>query len=159
MIGTTLAYELARAGEKVTVADAAAGPALETSFANGSLITPSMSDPWASPGVPKMMLKYLGREDAPFLVRMRSLAAMTGWGLAFLRNCGAERWRRNTCAVFPLAQYSRARLLELARNLSLEFEQSPGFTVLLRTERDIKSARPVLAALRLAFLRLIVIPA
>ena len=145
VIGTTLAYELARAGEKVIVADAAAGPALETSFANGSLITPSMSDPWASPGVPRMMLKYLGREDAPFLVRARSLVAMAGWGLAFLRNCGAERWRRNTCAVFPLAQYSRDRLDAITRELGLDYDRFGGGT--LRIHADAASMRAAEAAL------------
>jgi D-amino-acid dehydrogenase len=145
VIGTTLAYELARVGEKVTVVDAAAGPGLETSFANGSLITPSMSDPWASPGVPKMMLKYLGREDAPFLLRMRSLAAMAGWSLAFLRNCSEKRWRRNTCAVFPLAEYSRDRLDTMTRELVMDYDRFDGGT--LRIHGDAASMKAAEASL------------
>ncbi len=145
VIGTTLAYELALMGEKVTVVDAAAGPALETSFANGSLITPSMSDPWASPGVPKMLLKYLGREDAPFLLRLRALASMAGWGVSFLRNCSPEKWRANTRAVFPLAEYSRDRLDAMTRELGLDYDRCGEGT--LRIHQDQESMRAADAAL------------
>lgn len=145
VVGTVLAYELALAGEKVTVVDSAAGPALDTSFANGSLITPSMSDPWASPGVPKMLLKYLGREDAPFLLRLRALASMAGWGVAFLRNCSPERWRANTRAVFPLAEYSRDRLDAMTRDLGLDYDRFGGGT--LRIHEDAASMRAAEAAL------------
>lgn len=145
VVGTTLAYELALAGEKVTVVDSAAGPALETSFANGSLITPSMSDPWASPGVPKMLLKYLGREDAPFLLRLRALASMAGWGMAFLRNCSPEKWLANTRAVFPLAQYSRDRLDAMTRELGLDYDRFGGGA--LRIHEDAASMRAADAAL------------
>lgn len=145
VIGTALAYELALGGETVTVVDAAAGPGLETSFANGSLITPSMSDPWASPGVPKMLLKYLGREEAPFLLRLGALPSMAGWGMAFLRNCSPERWRANTRAVFPLAQYSRDRLDAMTRELGLDYDRFGGGT--LRIHEDAASMREADAAL------------
>jgi hypothetical protein len=107
VVGTTLTFELARRGEKVTVLDQAAGPADGMSFANGSLITPSMSDPWAAPGMAKMILKYLGKEDAPFLLRLGALPSMVSWGLAFLWNCNPERWqiwivRANSCFL-PLS--------------------------------------------------------
>ena len=145
VVGTTLAYELALLGERVIVVDAASGPAEETSFANGSLIAPSMSDPWASPGVPKMLLKYLGREDAPFLLRLRALGSMAGWGVSFLRNCSAERWRRNTRAVFPLAEYSRDRLDVLTRELTLDYDRTEKGT--LRIHEDQVSMRAADAAL------------
>ena len=52
----------------MTLIEARSEVGLETSFANGSLITPSMSDPWAAPGIPWKIVKWLGREDAPFSV-------------------------------------------------------------------------------------------
>ena len=52
IVGVTSAYFLARAGFRVTVVDRQDGAGLETSFANGGLVTPSMSDPWAAPGLP-----------------------------------------------------------------------------------------------------------
>ena len=51
VIGVTSAYALAKRGFEVTVVERQDGVGLETSFANGSLITPSMADPWAAPGL------------------------------------------------------------------------------------------------------------
>jgi D-amino-acid dehydrogenase len=105
--GVTAAYYLARRGHEVTVIDRQPGPALETSFANGGLIVPSQSEPWASPDAPMKLLKWIGREDAPLLLRLSAMPGMMRWGMAFLANCRRERWRRNAAAVFRLAIYSR----------------------------------------------------
>ncbi len=64
VVGVTSAWFLARSGCGVTLIERRHAPALETSFANGGLITPSMSDPWASPGTPLLMVKWLGRENS-----------------------------------------------------------------------------------------------
>ena len=69
IIGATTAYYLSREGHEVTVVERQPEPGMETSFANGGLVTPSMADPWAAPGVPMMLLKGLGRADAPFVLR------------------------------------------------------------------------------------------
>ena len=85
----TSAYFLARNGCQVTLIERNAETGMETSFANGGLITPSMSDPWASPGILRMILGSLGREDSPFLVRPGALPGLLGWGVRFLRQCTA----------------------------------------------------------------------
>src|SRR3970282_332812 len=64
VVGVTTAYYLARRGHQVTVVDRQTGPGLETSFANGGLVTPSLSDPWAAPSAPLQMIQWLGQEDA-----------------------------------------------------------------------------------------------
>jgi D-amino-acid dehydrogenase len=110
VIGVTTAYFLARSGHDVTVIDRQPAAGLETSFANGGLVTPGMSDPWAAPGIPGLILKHLGREDAPFLLRLGALPGMIGWGLRFLRNCEPARWRENTETVLRLAVHSRDAL-------------------------------------------------
>ena len=94
VIGVTSAYYLARRGFRVTLIEAQPGVALETSFANGGLLTPSMSDPWAAPGLPWKILRWYGREDSPFLVRAGALPGLVSWGLSFLRNCNQATWRR-----------------------------------------------------------------
>ena len=43
----------ARPAHEVVVVDRRPGSALETSFANGALLTPSTSDSWAAPGTPR----------------------------------------------------------------------------------------------------------
>lgn len=50
LAGVTTAYELARRGEAVTLIEAAPDLAAGASFANGGMLTASMSDPWNSPG-------------------------------------------------------------------------------------------------------------
>jgi D-amino-acid dehydrogenase len=140
VIGTTTAYYLARAGQQVTVIDRQPGPGLETSFANGGLVTPSMSDPWAAPGIPLKLLKWVGREEAPFLLRLRAVPGLAGWGLAFLRNCARARWQQNTESVLQLALFGRDSLDALTAEERLVYDRNDQGT--LRIYRD----RPAMQA-------------
>lgn len=72
LLGTTSAYYLRQLGHEVTVVDRQATPAAETSFANGGQISVSHAEPWANPGAPAKLLKWLGQEDAPLLFRLRA---------------------------------------------------------------------------------------
>jgi D-amino-acid dehydrogenase len=142
VIGATTAYYLAREGHEVTVIERRAEAGLETSFANGGLVTPSMADPWAAPGVPMMLLKGLGRNDAPFVLRLSAIPGMLGWGLLFLRNCGEARWRENTSAVFELATYSRDALDRLTEEPDLVYHRFGNGTMrVYRSEEDLAEAR------------------
>ena len=123
VVGVSTAWYLAHDGHQVVVVDRQPAPGLETSFANGALVTPSMSDPWAAPGVPSLILKYWGREDAPFLIRLRALPGMTGWGIRFLRNCAPARWRENTESVLRLGVYSRDALDALTAETGLAYDR------------------------------------
>jgi D-amino-acid dehydrogenase len=64
------------------------------------------------------------------------------------RACRPRVHAANRSAMVRLAQFSRERLLTLTRDLGLEFEQAPGFMVLMRTERDLSAARASLALLQ-----------
>ena len=59
VIGTSVAYYLARDGHEVEVVDRQPGPALETSFANAGEVSPGYSAPWAGPGVPLKAIKWM----------------------------------------------------------------------------------------------------
>src|SRR6266404_3693785 len=91
IIGTSSAWFLKKAGHDVTVIDRQPGAAQETSFANGCQISVSHAEPWANPSAPMKVLKWLGKEDAPLLFRIR--ADMRQWlcGLQFLRECTPAR--------------------------------------------------------------------
>jgi D-amino-acid dehydrogenase len=123
VVGVATAWYLAEGGYRVTVIDRQPAAGLETSFANGALVTPSMSDPWAAPGVPALIVKYWGREDAPFLLRARALPGMAGWGLRFLRNCAPARWRENTETVLRLGLYSRDALDALTAATGIAYDR------------------------------------
>ncbi len=124
VIGVTTAWYLAQDGHEVVVVDRQPEAGLETSFANGALVTPSMSDPWAAPGAPGLILRYLGREDAPMLLRLRALPGLIGWGLRFLANCAPERWRTNTETVLQLGLYSRDALDALSAATGIAYHRN-----------------------------------
>ena len=107
VVGVTAAWYLAADGHEVTVVDRQPGAGLETSFANGGQISASHAEPWANPDAPRTILKWLGREDAPLLFRLRADPRQWLWGLSFLRECLPHRTRRNTIQCLNLALYSR----------------------------------------------------
>lgn len=123
VIGTTTAYYLKRDGAEVTAIDHREAPGLEASYANGGIVHPSMADPWAAPGMPSMMLKWFGRDDAPFLLRLHALPGLMSWGVRFLRNCTAERWRRSAELLFELAVYSSEALHQLSDETGLDYDR------------------------------------
>jgi D-amino-acid dehydrogenase len=134
LIGTTSAYFLSRSGWEVTVLDRQDGPGQETSFANGSLLTPSMPEPWNAPGSWRVLLGSIGRADSPLKLRVKALPQLAAWGTRFLRNSSPEKYRRNTVRNLKLALHS----LEVLRRLrqEIEIEYGAAATGTLRVFRD-----------------------
>lgn len=121
--GITSAWYLRQAGHEVTVIDRQPAAGLETSFANGGQVSVSHAEPWANPGAPAKVLKWLMKEDAPLLFRLRADPAQWRWGLAFLRECAPGRTARNIRSMVNLGLYSRAKLRELRAATGLQYEQ------------------------------------
>ncbi|MCC6868912.1 MAG: D-amino acid dehydrogenase [Burkholderiales bacterium] len=121
-VGVTAAWYLAQDGHEVTVLDRHEGPALETSFANGGQISASYAEPWANPDAPLKIVKWLGREDAPLLFRLRLDPRQWRWGLRFLIECLPSNTRRNTIQCLNLALYSRDCLRELRADTGIEYD-------------------------------------
>ncbi|GKT01624.1 D-amino acid dehydrogenase [Acidovorax sp. SUPP2522] len=123
LLGTTSAYFLQQLGHEVTVIDRQGVPGAETSFANGGQISVSHAEPWANPGAPFKVLKWLGREDAPLLFRLRADMRQWLWGLQFLRECTPARTRHNIEQIVRLGTYSRDTLQQLRRDTGLQYDQ------------------------------------
>ena len=123
VIGVASAWYLARAGHEVTVLDRQPAPGMETSFANGGQISVSHAEPWANPGAPLKILKWLGREDAPLLFRLRADRRQWSWGLRFLLECLPHRTRRNTLTILRLALYSSAQLAQLRSETGITYDR------------------------------------
>jgi len=123
VIGTTAAWYLNRAGHEVTVLERNAGAACETSFANAGQLSVSHAEPWANPAAPYKLLKWLGKEDAPLLFRLRADPAQWSWALKFLIACGAKRSARNMIQLAKLGTYSLACLREIRRETGIEYDQ------------------------------------
>jgi D-amino-acid dehydrogenase len=69
------------------------------------------------------LLRWLGREDAPLLFRLRADRAQWRWGLAFLRQCTPGRWRDNIRQLVALGDYSRSALRELRAETGIQYDQ------------------------------------
>ena len=123
VIGVTTAWALSRAGHEVIVLERHQAPAQETSFANGGQLSVSHAEPWANPEAPRQILKWLGKEDAPLLWRMRADAAQWSWGCRFLLECLPHRTRRNTQSLLALGLYSRSALAEIRDELEIDYHQ------------------------------------
>jgi D-amino-acid dehydrogenase len=142
VIGTATAYFLAREGFEVVVVEAREGVGLETSFANGGLVTPSMADPWAAPGLPLKLLKWAGREDSPFLIRTAALPGLFSWGLRFLANCRQTPWRQNTRTIIEIARYGQQMLESVISETGIDCQLSSRGTMrLFRDAVSMETAR------------------
>lgn len=122
VIGTTTAWFLNQAGHDVTVIDRQPNAGLETSFANGGQISVSHAEPWATPSAPLKILKWLGKEDAPLLFRLRADINQWRWGLQFLMECSPARTRSNTLNILRLGLYSRSVLQKLRAETQIEYD-------------------------------------
>jgi len=129
LAGVTTAYFLRRNGAEVTVIDRAPAPARETSFANGSMITPSLADPWNAPGVVGQLMRSLGREDSAMLLRAGALPSLVGWGIRFLGHSRERSFLSSFLANVRLARYSQAVMHDLLQRDPLEFQYAPEGTV------------------------------
>ena len=141
IVGVTTAYELAADGHEVVVFERHAAVATQTSFANAGVLAPGYVTPWAAPGMPwKIFSQLLGRH-AP--VRLAGMGALrhASWIWQWWRACRRSVHERNRGAMQRLAHFSRAHQLELTRQLSLEYEHSNGYMVLLRSARDVARAQ------------------
>ncbi len=141
LAGLTTAYFLAREKVDVTVFDQAEGAGLETSFANGGLLAPSGMAPWNSPGLAGTLLRSIGREHSPVLVRANQWLKLADWGLEFLANSRTSAYRKATLKNISLARYSQQVLQELLREESLEFDfAATGTLCLYRDQTSLHSA-------------------
>ena len=146
LIGLCSAYELRKLGHEVTVLERRESVALETSFANGSLLTPSMSDPWNAPGSWRVLLASLGRSDSPLQLRLKALPGLAHWGIDFLRNSAAARFARNTLNNVRLASYSLKALRNMRETERLEYGQCMAGTMRLFRDQDAFAAAQLASA-------------
>jgi len=117
------AYFLHREGHEVCVVEKREGPALETSRANGGLVTPSHAAPWNSPGIWKTLALGLGRSESAFFVKPSALHHYLSWGMKFIRNSSNSRFKRTIARNARLAQYSTMKFREICDDLNLVFDR------------------------------------
>ncbi len=148
IIGVTTAFELRVDGHEVTVYERRGAAAEESSFANAGVVAPGYVTPWAAPGMPSKILKYLLSSHAAVRVSLPVSRADIAWMWQWYRSCELSTYAANRLRMQRLAFYSRERLHELTDSLQLEYDRASGYMVLLRSERDRKLVQAGLQVLR-----------
>ena len=74
---------------------------METSWGNGGVIHASEVEPWSQPGMPRKIIGWLGKENAPLLLRYSAIPHMWRWGI-FASNCTPTRFRANAKRISTL---------------------------------------------------------
>ncbi len=124
VLGTASAWYLAKQGHDVTVVERQPGAGMETSFANGGQVSACHAEPWANPGAPLKILRWLARDDAPLLFRLRMDPRQWSWGLRFLYECAPWRTRDNIRQILALSLYSRKALQELRAETGIAYDHA-----------------------------------
>jgi D-amino-acid dehydrogenase len=122
IVGTATAYYLAKLGCDVEVVERQPAAGMETSRANGGVIHVSEVQPWAQPGMPRKILGWLGKEDAPLLLRYSAIPHMWRWGLDFTRNCTAAKAREHSLTNLRLAKLSLQSIQEIRAEHGFDYD-------------------------------------
>ena len=98
--------------------------ARETSFANGGQISVSHAEPWANPGAPRKLLRWLGkrRRAAPVPPARRPAPVALGR----CSSCANARRRARattSSSIVRLGTYSREMLQQLRRDTGIDYDQ------------------------------------
>ncbi|CAG9226626.1 D-amino acid dehydrogenase [Paraburkholderia caribensis] len=148
IIGVATAFYLRERGCDVTVIERESDVALATSFGNAGVIAPGYVTPWAAPGMPFKILKYLFKPASPLIFRPTFDLAQWRWIARWLRECDLARFRVNKQRMQRIAYYSRECLREFRGHHPFEYGRSQGYLQLFRTAFDVELAQPALAVLR-----------
>jgi D-amino-acid dehydrogenase len=137
--GVTAAWWLMRDGHEVSVVDRRPAPAQEASHSNAGLVAPGHSFAWASPKVPKILLRSLWRDDQAFRFRLTPDPRMWAWSLKFLRQCTAKRARINTLRKHALCLYSQQLFRKLVDETGVDYDgRTGGLLYLYRTAESLQ---------------------
>jgi D-amino-acid dehydrogenase len=142
VVGTATAWYLKKSGHDVILIDRQREAAMETSWGNGGIIHASEVEPWSQPGMPAKIVKWLGKEDAPLLLRYGAIPRMFRWGIAFAHNCTPERFRANALSNLHLALHSLRSLQEIGAEAGIAYDRATrGVLKIYRSRESLDNAQ------------------
>lgn len=149
IIGTATAWWLHQAGHEVVVIDRQQQAGMETSRANGGQISVSYAEPWANPQLPRRLLKWMLRDDAPLSIQLKLDPRQWAWLARFLTECAPSRVTRNTAALVAMAEYSRRTLQQMRRELGITYdERERGILNFYRSTEEFENSQKMAEIMR-----------
>jgi D-amino-acid dehydrogenase len=149
VVGVSSAYYLAKDGHEVVVVDREGEVGQDASAGNAGLIAPGHSYAWASPAAPKLMLGSLAGKKTSIRVKPRLDPALVGWGIRFLRECTADRARRNTLVKHRLCRFSHGLIKSIAEAEGIDYAaENAGMFYLYADEAELEAGFQKTALLR-----------
>ncbi|NBP02104.1 MAG: FAD-dependent oxidoreductase [Proteobacteria bacterium] len=121
--GITSAYFLTRAGHRVVVYERESYPAMQCSYANGGQVSTSNSQTWNTWSNVLKGIKWLGRKDAPLLIRPSLDWDKAKWLAKFLYHTASNDWARNTAATIRMGIESRSLYNQIEQDEYLEYDR------------------------------------
>ena len=148
IIGTTSAYYLAKQGHDVTVIDRQNGVALETSHANAGQLSYSFSSPWAAPGLPLSLIKWMLSKHPPLIVNPKLNSETVKFLYQMLKNCNSKSYEINKSRMVRVSNFSQKCLLELEKDVDIFYEQrQKGSLLLFKSAKQIENIKKDLSLL------------
>ncbi|MGY8606843.1 D-amino acid dehydrogenase [Gluconobacter cerinus] len=141
VIGVTTAWYLAQEGHEVEVIDRQPGVGLETSFANAGQVSPGYSTPWAMPGLPFKVAKWMTSKHSPLIIRPRFDTAMFRFMGELLANCSEKAYDINKSRMLRIAEYARDKIDALRDETGITYDgDQKGLIQLFRTDAQVEHA-------------------
>ncbi|OUJ07019.1 D-amino acid dehydrogenase [Gluconobacter sp. DsW_058] len=141
VIGVTTAWYLAQEGHEVEVIDRQPGVGLETSFANAGQVSPGYSTPWAMPGLPFKVAKWMTSKHSPLIIRPRFDTAMFRFMGELLANCSEKAYDINKSRMLRIAEYARDKIDALRDETGIAYDgDQKGLIQLFRADAQVEHA-------------------
>jgi len=142
IIGTTSAYFLAKQGHEVTVIDRQDSVSMETSHANAGCLSYGFTSPWASPGLPFSVLKWVLTGRSPLIINPNMSVETIKFLFRMYKNCNSRSYEINKSRMLRVANYSQKALLEIETDFDLYYEQKKqGSLQLFWDSKEIEKAQ------------------
>ena len=148
IIGTTSAYFLAKQGHEVTVIERQDSVSMETSHANAGCLSYGFTSPWASPGLPFSVLKWVLTGRSPLIINPNMSVETVKFLYRMFKNCNSRSYEINKSRMLRVANYSQKALLEIETDFDLYYEQKKqGSLQLFWDSKEIEKAHKDIAIL------------
>ena len=148
IIGTTSAYFLAKQGHEVTVIDRQDSVSMETSHASAGCLSYGFTSPWASPGLPFSVLKWVLTGRSPLIINPNMSVETVKFLYRMFKNCNSRSYEINKSRMLRVANYSQKALLEIETDFDLYYEQKKqGSLQLFWDSKEIEKAHKDIAIL------------